>query len=140
MGSKHNKTSEIKERYMGCSPFKNSNTGYGREMYPTPSLVEETSIDPRSLWRINEFTTIGNYILVQVCYFKCKNYEGNKIILFSSNKTIDSKGVEKYISEIDFLDPHFREGANIIARFEPTNKGWNLARAFVEYLTSEIIK
>ena len=59
-------------------------------------------------------------------YPDAKNYEGNKILLTTWDPNTKNT-----------VDPHFDRGAGIIARFEPTDEGWELAKKFAKlYLNS----
>jgi hypothetical protein len=69
-----------------------------------------------------ETKRIGNYWISKVNYPDAKNYEGNKILLTTWNPE-DRKEI----------DPHFTAGSGIIARFEPTKAGWQLAIKTAEY-------
>lgn len=68
----------------------------------------------------------GNISLIEVKFENCINYEGNKIIV------MDRLQLENSI-QTNNLDPHFsNKGQTVIARFEPTIKGWEMAEEFVE--------
>lgn len=68
----------------------------------------------------------GRFLIAEVHYPNCQNYEGNKILVFD--------GVpEKVLREQTSLDPHFcdsPEHPSPVARFEPTARGWNYAVSF----------
>ncbi len=69
----------------------------------------------------------ANNLIMLVNYLDCTNYEGNKILVFE-NCTYDDLVKQKTI------DPHFSENKNFhspIARFEPTQRGWDMAVSFV---------
>lgn len=65
---------------------------------------------------INKIEFVGSLHLVEVIYPNCTNYEGKKILLIKD----DIKNIKKR------LDPHFNEDGKLIARFQPTKKGWEL--------------
>lgn len=68
----------------------------------------------------------NGYIIIEIKYHDCNTYEGNKIMVYDC--TIDELTKQKYI------DPHFSDNEKYhspIARFEPTDKGWQHAKAFV---------
>jgi hypothetical protein len=72
---------------------------------------------------------IGKYLIVQVNYPNCKNYEGNKILVY---KNIDKQKLLK-IKKIYGIDPHFSHKMpeiSPIARFTPTEEGWENAIKF----------
>ena len=78
----------------------------------------------------------GSLLVVLVNYPNCKNFEGDKILIF---KDITMAELNKQ----KVLDPHFSNNKKFhspIARFKPTDDGWILAlmfiRMFVKYKES----
>jgi len=72
---------------------------------------------------------LGGYLVAEIKYEGCKNYEGKKVLVF--------KGVPT-LSGISKVDPHFLEkGLSPIARFEPTKRGWGMAQLLVVSLNKE---
>ncbi len=75
---------------------------------------------------------MGRALIVKVIYPDCTNYEGQKILVFA-----DTTIPQLYAATV--LDPHFTNqapaGALVpVARFEPTARGWKLARICAEAL------
>ena len=73
------------------------------------------------------------YLLVDIVYPDCTNYEGRKFLLY--------KGVtpEDLIKQ-KTIDPHFSENKDFyspIARFEPTEDGWDMG---IDFIVSQIVK
>lgn len=60
------------------------------------------------------------YLVVEVTYPNCINFEGRKILVMKNTTMID-------ILHAKELDPHFYEDNNIIARFRPDKEGRRLA-------------
>lgn len=63
----------------------------------------------------------SNNTVLDVEYPNCTNYEGRKILLVIGTPNI---------YDLDTLDPHFSEeerGFRLFARFEPTDRGWEIA-------------
>lgn len=91
---------------MGCFPGKWS--------------IEKGNPDPY-LFEINKCKVIGSFTIALISYPDCKNYEGKKVLVF--------EGVsEQLLYRLDEIDPHFHEeGLSPIARFAPTQRGWNYA-------------
>lgn len=56
-------------------------------------------------------------------YPDAKNYEGNKILITTWDPNTRS-----------VIDPHFDKDSGIIARFEPTDEGWELAKMFAKLI------
>lgn len=79
--------------------------------------------DPRnpnsSCFTIVKVQQIGEAFVSWVRYPNCTNYEGNKILV----STFDPRKMKK-------LDPHFSTKSGLIARFVPTDEGWEMAIAF----------
>lgn len=72
-------------------------------------------------FRILTYWKSRNYLLLYVNYPDCKNYEGNKLLLF---KTKDIQNIIQRVS----IDPHFtQETDSPLARFAPTLEGVDLA-------------
>jgi hypothetical protein len=68
----------------------------------------------------------GAYTLLRMTYHGCTNYEGRKILLL--RKTASE------VMALKSLDPHFLDdGKNgLIARFVPTNEGWEMGKKFLQ--------
>lgn len=84
-------------------------------------------------FKIVESLQVGQFLVVQVNYPNCTNYEGNKILLY------DGIDIEFLIKQ-NYIDPHFSEDKKLrhpIARFEPTSSGWSNAVKLCELLKSE---
>ncbi len=70
------------------------------------------------------------FLIVWINYPDCKNYEGDKILLYEG---VTMKKLLKQKS----IDPHFSENKKFhspIARFVPTQNGWYLAMILVSTL------
>jgi len=81
-------------------------------------------------WEVIETRQLGDYLIVQVRYLDCTNYEGVKILVFEgiTIEILVAQGV---------CDPHFSENQNLhspIARFVPTQEGMDMAQRFVEMM------
>jgi hypothetical protein len=72
----------------------------------------------------------GGYLIVLINYKDCTNYEGNKILVYkdvSFQSLLDQKKIDPHFSEnTDYYSP--------IARFVPTEEGWDLAELLVDTL------
>ena len=71
----------------------------------------------------------GNYLVIEVNYPDCTNYEGNKILVYNNVELTD------LVIKQGSIDPHFSENPNFyspIARFEPTDRGWQMALLFID--------
>jgi hypothetical protein len=64
---------------------------------------------------------VGNYLIAEVVYPDCSNYEGRKILAFIG---VD----EEWLKRQRRLDPHFDPESQLVARFTPGPLGWELAR------------
>ena len=82
--------------------------------------------DP-SNFKIIKYLQEINYLIIEVQYPDCTNYEGRKILIYK-NCTVNKLLKQKTI------DPHFSENTDFhspIARFEPTKKGWEMAKILI---------
>ena len=130
---------------MGLGP-RISNSSYDSEYHPydkecnykhrptpVPIATSKQSFgNPNPLnFNIIRTSQIKNYLLVEVAYPDCYNYEGIKLLVYKDCTVGD-------IIKQGSMDPHFSENKTLhspIARFVPTNEGWSMAESFV-YLMS----
>lgn len=80
-------------------------------------------------WKILKYLEIGDYLIISLNYEDCSNYEGNKILVFKSTL--------KKITHQKYIDPHFSDNKKYIhpiARFIPTEEGWDMAVKLVNNL------
>lgn len=94
--------------------------------YVTNNYITKTiSGNPNpSNFKILEVFQFGNYFVSELKYPDCYNFEGSKILLTSFDPRNRST-----------LDPHFEKGSGILARFEPSVEGWELAKKCAKILT-----
>ncbi len=125
-----NKKKEILSKNFKSSGMGSIGIGYK----PSSSDFDEprnTNPDP-SKYEILEIVLADNgYIILKVKYVGCTNYEGIKILLFDNNVT-----VAKLWSQ-NKIDPHFSKNKDYyspIARFEPTERGMEMAKKICEIL------
>lgn len=73
-------------------------------------------------YKIKQTKQVGKYVVAEIIYPDCTNYEGSKILVFENIMVAK-------LYEVKSLDPHFCENGCLspVARFEPTKKGWALA-------------
>lgn len=72
---------------------------------------------------------INEYLVIEIKYPDCINFEGKKIMVYRCEL--------KDLVKQKLIDPHFSESKKYyspIARFEPTNEGWDNACLFVTCL------
>ena len=62
----------------------------------------------------------GRSVVVEVRYPDCTNYEGRKVLVYADTDEVAVKALAT-------LDPHFARHGGPVARFEPTQRGWDLA-------------
>lgn len=91
---------------------------------PTPTTW---NVNPDAKNFVLEYALeLDEYLIVQVRYPNCINFEGNKVMVY--------KGVTlKKFKTWKEVDPHFKDAnkTSPIARFLPTKEGWNMATRFV---------
>ena len=86
------------------------------------------SPDPKR-YKILDYKEDNKYLLIKIKYLDCTNYEGEKILLYKTSYM-------RLISQ-QLIDPHFSENKNYIspiARFEPTEYGWELGKKLIKEL------
>lgn len=77
-------------------------------------------------WKTISKEKIGDYIIQEVKYHGCTTFNGHKLVLMRK---------EPLFGE---LDPHLLGTHHyVMARFEPTEEGWALARLCAENLNEE---
>ena len=73
---------------------------------------------------------VGPFWILFVTYPDCKNYEGNKILVYQDVLFVELRAQGS-------LDPHFCDNPDFhspIARFVPTDEGWDMACRFCEMM------
>ena len=94
--------------------------------YRAPDPPPAAPMPSASNWKVVQAEEIKNFLLLRLNYPDCKNYEGNKILVFRDIKLID-------LVNRRLIDPHFFPSGKYkspIARFEPTDEGWAMAKLF----------
>lgn len=106
---------------MGCCPIlsRGSSDPYERRdpRDPNPFMF--------NIIRVQDVS--GTVWVSEIEYPNCTNYEGRKILVTSFNPNSRFS-----------LDPHFMEGGGLIARFMPTEYGWQLALQMANFIVSKI--
>lgn len=80
-----------------------------------------------SNYEIIDYKEFDNFLAIRIRYLDCTNYEGQKILVYQGIKVIDLWNQKT-------IDPHFSENQEYhspIARFLPTNEGWQMALKFI---------
>lgn len=99
----------------------------------TNELVMESTLLPNPNpfnFKFKEFMEIGKYLVVKINYPDCVNYEGNKILVFK-NLTMNQ------LLKFNTVDPHFSHNEEFdspIARFIPSDDGWQMAINFAKMM------
>lgn len=97
------------------------------DSYKANDPVQSTNPNP-DVFDVQRVTKIGIYFLSVVVYPNCTNFEGRKILLTRRDPR-----------NMDRLDPHFSKdiaiNAGLIARFEPTEFGWNCGECLAKQLS-----
>ena len=78
-------------------------------------------------FKIIVICVLGEYTMLEVEYPDCKNYEGKKLLVYKGVSLSD-------IQNAKILDPHFCDNPDCmspIARFEPTERGWEEATLYI---------
>ena len=112
---------------MGCG-YKMSTSSYGE----APRKLVAGNPDPTN-YEIVAKTKYKKALVLEVMYPDCLNYEGRKILVYHTTKTLDD------IIRINggTLDPHFSDNKtkiSPIARFEPSDLGRHSAHQLARRL------
>lgn len=84
-------------------------------------------------YKIVQAKEAGRFLILKINYPDCTNYEGNKILVFRDLTLID-------LVNQRIIDPHFFADSKLvspIARFVPTDEGWDMAVKLTEVLDAE---
>ena len=110
---------------MGLGPKLSGATFFGG--------VAQNNPDP-SNWEALKAERCEGFLIVELRYPDCTNYEGKKILVFEEFTIEDLFHQRK-------VDPHFFQSSkkykSPIARFEPTERGWEMAKAFTRAYSSK---
>jgi len=109
---------------MGVKIFRPSKS---RAEFPPFSTHTSINFNPNpnpANYFIQRHEQIGQFLVVQIKYPDCTNFEGLKILVFSGIKYKD-------LCKQALIDPHFSDknlfNHHPIARFVPTDYGWRMA-------------
>jgi hypothetical protein len=108
------------EKYPSRSIFSRISSSKIEETYNSPKY--KGNPDPAN-YKIINHKQINEYLIVQLNYPNCTNFEGEKILVF---KDVTFEQLKKQ----KLIDPHFSNNENYfhpIARFIPTEDGWHMA-------------
>lgn len=110
---------------MGIGIGRRSSSSYPeKDVAQHPVDIARGNPNPNN-YNILRTVQIGKYLVILIHYPDCKNYEGKKILMYE-NITI-----EQLIKQ-QLIDPHFSNNKKYkspIARFQPTDNGWDMAMA-----------
>jgi len=110
-------------RSCSCSDSNNCSKVFKKEE------VIKGNPDPRNFEFVLVKAVSKLACVAEIKYLDCTNYEGRKILVFNCSLN--------EIIELKCIDPHFSDKDDVlspIARFEPTDRGWNLAVKLAESL------
>lgn len=87
------------------------------------SNIQSPNPNPYLFLELNK-EVIGDYSIIEALYLGCTTFDGRKLMLVKNSESIVSR-----------LDPHLLgDGHPVIARFEPNEKGWRMAKMCALYL------
>jgi hypothetical protein len=96
---------------------------FGGRISSKDSYKQDTRNPNPIFFTINKAQEIGEFVVAEVYYIGCTNYEGKKILVWQGLSVVE-------LLDLQEIDPHFVVGSKLIARFEPTNTGWTNAISF----------
>ncbi len=92
----------------------------GFKYFSANSSVVVPDIHKFNILRLLE---IDDFTIVEIHYTTCHNFGGHKILVFKDLE-------EGEITKVTEIDPHFYPKSKLIARFLPTEEGWDMAVDF----------
>jgi hypothetical protein len=116
---------------MGVGPKLGGWSGPSYETTNKPVVIMPPNPNPKN-FHIRRTSYIGVYLVIEIHYPDCTNYEGNKILVYE-----DVSFCKLFIWNRYQIDPHFCDDPNYIspiARFVPTDEGWKMALRFAEMM------
>jgi len=119
---------------MGISLFKVSGSSFDRNERRVAEKTFVVKGNPiPSNYKILSNEVINGYLILLINYPDANNYEGNKILVFDKGVTVIN-----LLEQVN-IDPHFSNNENYIsplARFEPTDRGMEMARVMCKNMVS----
>lgn len=116
--------------------FKYFSTSSYDKPYVNQSNSTPLSNNPNpNNYLIVDSKTIKDYLLLKIKYHDCTSYEGKKVLLFKCSL--------KDLLKQKSIDPHFSDNKDYIspiARFEPTEQGWENGIKLAKILNHESIQ
>jgi hypothetical protein len=112
---------------------RNSDARYDEQKGFKGGYIPPPSSNPEN-YEILRSLQMGKYLIVEIKYPDCKNYEGKKIMVYEGD-------IKQLVSQKK-IDPHFSDNCAFkspIGRFEPTNRGWNMAKTFCAGMAGQTI-
>lgn len=94
--------------------------------YRAARFVPAGNPDPKK-FEILHIVQRRDFVIAFVQYPNCKNFEGNKILVWKGLTVAQVRQMEE-------MDPHFASDSELspIARFRPTQEGFNLANVMAD--------
>jgi hypothetical protein len=90
-------------------------------------MITVNSTPDPTKFEVKKIEIVNGYPILLVNYPDVENYEGNKILMYPKHFDLDTLSKR--------IDPHFfTKGDSPIARFEPTEYGWKLAKILAKNL------
>ena len=116
---------------MGAVKFFSSSSNECNNYFHNDNSVVEFSPSPKiENYDIIKFEHINNNLIILINYKDVDNYEGNKILVYKNCMITELK-------QQKLIDPHFAKNKTLlspIARFEPTDYGWELAKTMANLI------
>ena len=108
--------------------------GYNKGVEDTKRKINILPNPNPTNYNIVKYQKEGRYLILHVDYPDCTNYEGRKILVYV-NTTIEAIVAQ---ARQHGLDPHFAANEDLlspVARFVPTEWGWNAALVFARVIS-----
>lgn len=95
----------------------------------SPYAVEDSNPNPSKFMIMNE-KYVNGFLVIHVLYPNCRNFEGNKLLVYREKGITNSKELLKRTGKK--LDPHFSNNEiSPVARFIPNEEGLMLCERMI---------
>ncbi len=110
---------------MSCSSYEGP-VAVTLNLRPALAAVAVQQLVNPTEFHIEAYAKVDEHLVAMIVYPSCTNYEGKKILVFENTSL-------RTLQACKIIDPHFVTDAPVgacvpVARFEPTMRGWKLAK------------
>jgi hypothetical protein len=111
-------------KFFSSSSYDSVTTNTNQQNLPNP--------DPKN-YHVVRYKHVGSYLVIEIKYLDCINYEGNKIMVYKDCSYAQ-------LMRQKHIDPHFTDNKNYFspeARFKPDEYGWDRAILYANLINQQ---